>query len=453
MPEDTKLLSRSLEPFELNRDVFENNLPKLRQVWQNDSALLNEALMHRDTHGLSPVHLAFRLGRDEFLEVFLSCAESRHFTTFIKKSPPFKWSVLDEAITYGNRDFIKEVLRHKKREVGYLLGEPLASLMWLVVNRGREFFLKFTLQLKPSIFNRLALRGPVSVYKKGRKIRIDFTVKINNKPMSLQFIYNADKYKWDSYYFVDPKRRAFVKKKLGEQESDLDMDLMAQELVYEPLTCSSSFSKSISHMTLKVAVKRGKLRYEKIGKNSCLWYNWSGIRARSYKRFEHLCPDSTRKLSKEARSWADIVTEVDMGRHRLEGGSFEDYLAGCYYMGRQMKVIEIDKRLSGSMGVTREMPIEMEKLLDFFRVSSDDIREFILAVTEEIPVALPGGFPSYTEVILKRSPNIKLCVTVDNFDWKLPSDVREDDSLFEVPADCKESPKANLKKLRDALKL
>ena len=66
------------------------------------------------------------------------------------------------------------------------------------------------------------------MYKKGRKIRIDFTVKINNKPMSLQFIYNADKYKWDSYYFVDPKRRAFVKKKLGEQESDLDMDLMAQ---------------------------------------------------------------------------------------------------------------------------------------------------------------------------------------------------------------------------------
>ena len=59
--------------------------------------------MHRDTHGLSPVHLAFRLGRDEFLEVFLKCAESRHFTTFIKKSPPFKWSVLDEAITYGNR--------------------------------------------------------------------------------------------------------------------------------------------------------------------------------------------------------------------------------------------------------------------------------------------------------------------------------------------------------------
>ena len=76
-----------------------------------------------------------------------------------------------------------------------------------------------------------------------------------------------------------------------------------------------------------------------------------------------------------------------------------------------------------------------------------------IELTEEIPVALPGGFPSYTEVILKRSPNIKLCVTVDNFDWKLPSDVREDDSLFEVPADCKESPKANLKKLRDALKL
>ena len=49
-----------------------------------------------------------------------------------------------------------------------------------------------------------------------------------------------------------------------------------------------------------------------------------------------------------------------------------------------MKVIEIDKRLSGSMGVTREMPIEMEKLLDFFRVSSDDIREFILAVTGQI---------------------------------------------------------------------
>ena len=50
----------------------------------------------------------------------------------------------------------------------------------------------------------------------------------------------------------------------------------------------------------------------------------------------------------------------------------------------QMKVIEIDKRLSGSMGVTREMPIEMEKLLDFFRVSSDDIREFILAVTGQM---------------------------------------------------------------------
>ena len=130
------------DPFELTRDVFENNLGRLENVWKEDrlvcykfrmstlqcgssaisanltslsKAIHENSLMNsvnfskcfrcrervnkfvgmRDIYGLTPVHLAFRLKREEYLQMFLHSASPDFFQR--------NETILDEAVNMGDR--------------------------------------------------------------------------------------------------------------------------------------------------------------------------------------------------------------------------------------------------------------------------------------------------------------------------------------------------------------
>ncbi|XP_063724263.1 ankyrin repeat domain-containing protein 13C-like [Symsagittifera roscoffensis] len=175
------------DPYELNRDVFDNNMEKLRNVWTNDRDKLNNSLKIHDVHGLSPLHLAFRMGRLEYLKLFLDKADPQFFHISTKAPPPLRWTVLDEAVVLGNREFIKAVLKLRTKHSSQVADDkcPFAEKV-LDGTNDAYFQIKWRVKSWIPLVSRFLPNDTVTVFKKGSSIRLDTGLSLGQKIVKLK---------------------------------------------------------------------------------------------------------------------------------------------------------------------------------------------------------------------------------------------------------------------------
>ncbi|XP_063728985.1 ankyrin repeat domain-containing protein 13C-like, partial [Symsagittifera roscoffensis] len=172
------------DPFELTRDVFENNLDRLENVWKEDRERVNKFVGMRDIYGLTPVHLAFRLKREEYLQMFLHSASPDFFQR--------NETILDEAVNMGDsfRNLIKEVLIHQLKFGSKLVNIGFALLEKLV-QQSNDFFCEYKWNVKTWIplVSKYLPRDTITIYKKESCIEwenIQFTAETKRGNFKMQ---------------------------------------------------------------------------------------------------------------------------------------------------------------------------------------------------------------------------------------------------------------------------
>jgi hypothetical protein len=95
----------------LERFVLENDLYGLRSALSGYSESNPHPRVNCYENGYSPLTLAIHLSRLECVQLLLSAGAS------ILVKDENKWSPLDEAVSIGNREVIKQVIRARKAEI------------------------------------------------------------------------------------------------------------------------------------------------------------------------------------------------------------------------------------------------------------------------------------------------------------------------------------------------
>ena len=154
----------------LHQGVFNNDLATLSQLLnQNKDALFTTL---KDLHGNTPLHLAVMLGRKECVDILL---EHQHPVN-VKNADG--WTPLQEAVSYGDRSTIKQLLlalnEEKKKERANRRPEVKNALD----SFGGDFFVKMTWDFQSwfPFVSRILPSDICKIYRKGNRIRMDSTL-------------------------------------------------------------------------------------------------------------------------------------------------------------------------------------------------------------------------------------------------------------------------------------
>ncbi len=95
----------------LERLILEDDVDRLRSALSNHDIHNPYPFLDSYQNGYSPLTLAIHLSRLKCVQLLLSAGAS----ALVKDEA--KWSPLDEAVSLGNREIIKQVIRARKEEI------------------------------------------------------------------------------------------------------------------------------------------------------------------------------------------------------------------------------------------------------------------------------------------------------------------------------------------------
>ncbi|XP_075257105.1 uncharacterized protein LOC142349441 isoform X2 [Convolutriloba macropyga] len=355
--------------YELNKDVYDNNLEKL------DSERLNKSLGIFDVHGLSPLHLAFRMGRTDYLKLFFDKAKPEHFLERTRND--FRWSMRQEAVCM--RD--KEILRtfHRIR-----MTQKLKNLKDLL-SKTSNLFARLKIRKKSS------REGTLEIIKHGTKTRISYEEPMKKHPLVI--IYNPEKYgsKLFKINQQDDCKTEYFNLDFSVPwhiNSLIDKAFQGFKSERTPMNLSS-----VSDVTMKMKLTEDGLNQEREECEhwSAKLYEISFI-ANIIGRCEHLSFRNSKKLMKEADKMGTGYA-VDGHSYQKAHGSFMEYLGGVCPGGQEPEVLELgsSKPTYVTLGLAEE-----------FSVSLDSTKKFI---TENF--LFPEAFLGFFGKIFKRFPMLQ----------------------------------------------
>lgn len=125
-----------------------------------------------DHHGQTPLTLALQLGRKQLIPILLRYNAS----TLVKTR--HGWRPLDEAISYGDRDTIYWIMRRQEEELKNWIKVRGRQVGKLLVREIPDFAIEMNWKFHTQIplVSHLLPSDTYKIYKKGRSIRIDFTL-------------------------------------------------------------------------------------------------------------------------------------------------------------------------------------------------------------------------------------------------------------------------------------
>lgn len=424
------------DPYQLNRDVFDNNLENLENVWKKDNQRLNKCLKVYDVYGLSPIHLAFRMGRLEYLELFLEKADPKFFYFTTKANKPVNWSVLDEAVVLGNRKFVRSVIEMLAKHQSEIARDSgMMFEKFLQKTKSMYFQVQWKVKTWIPLVSKFLPSDVISVYKKGSKLRIDTGIKVRGNGVkfgsNISLLFNPDRYGSGKVIIIDRANNVYKEEMFDDINTGDDLDKRVNKMLTKPV---EGIDVLTDDMVFASVIKRGKFKYEQHGKYGGFRYDWGGVKLVVNKRVEHLSDDAVGEIKEKSRKGRTFSFSESIVKPFVEPeGTFEKYLSRRYQIGREMKIITWEKLLKGSIILDNHFPLTLDSWLDFFKVGSDNeyrrmFQEFQDHMTHSIP--LPPGFPVYFEIPVV--PTTKFMVKLQDFSWDLPTETN-DSQFFRIP--------------------
>ncbi|KAK6036065.1 ankyrin repeat protein [Cooperia oncophora] len=374
-----------LETYPLHKAAFFNDVHSISQLIK-----AGRSLYEQDMHGNTALHISTMLGHREATALLLA------HNAPVKVKNCDGWNPLMEAVSYGDRQIITEMLRKLKAQSRMGMTSRKAHLIKMLEDIG-DFYLelKWDFQSWIPLLSRMLPSDVCQIYKKGTQLRMDTTLADFNERRwergDISFVFNAKaKYESDELIIMDNNAKVFQRVRHEESEAEVDEEvdvLMSSDIVSAQ---------------------------EQIGDYNVNFYLVEGMRLVSRKRREHLTADDIKKNKSFMQSLASgaAVGDEDFKslQHRKSLAppgrmptTWEEYVGAAPGaappLGRAQILKQNEKQFTRFLlEWSEDFPMGIDVLLDILEIVApfkhlDKLRRFCEA-------RLPPGFPVRVEIPL-----------------------------------------------------
>ncbi|XP_017033326.1 ankyrin repeat domain-containing protein 13C isoform X1 [Drosophila kikkawai] len=450
--------------YPMHQSVFEDDIKSLQRRLLMSTA--QDEVGRKDKHGNTPLHLAVMLGRKHAVRLLLA----HNAPVKIKNNEG--WSPLSEAISYGDRQTITQVLRMLKlqsREHMEGRREKLVNALRQIQDFYMEF--KWDFQSWLPLVSRILPSDICRLYKSGASIRLDTTlVDFNDMRWErgdISFLFRGEAPPRDSLVLLDNEQECFQRLRYEEADMEDEVDV---------LMSTDILATQMSTKTIQFArAQRGWIfranRKELIGgQYQCEIYTIQGLILKQRKRREHLSHEDLQKN----RAIVETITKGGpSANHQPDGRrsslnsqhtatppetntptapngitlpelprrsslqappattvTWQQYLDAevgkCPQLGRPPVHKQSNKTLRATVAMSKDFPLSVDMLLDVLEVVAP--LKHINKLREFVTLKLPTGFPVKIEIPVLHTVTAK--VTFQKFEFRdnIPA------KMFQIPS-------------------
>lgn len=443
--------------YPMHRSVFENDIRTLQRRLLLTTAATEIA--SRDRHGNTPLHLAVMLGRNVCVRLLLA------HNAPVKVKNNEGWSPLAEAISYGHRQTITQLLRMLKLQSREHM-ESRRERLVQALRQMQDFYMEFKWDFQSwlPLVSRILPSDICRLYKCGASLRLDTTlVDFNDMRWDrgdISFLFRGEAAPNESLVLLDNEQQCY--QRLRYEESDMEDEV-------DVLMSTDILATQMSTKTIQFArAQRGWLfranRKELIGgQYQCEIYTIQGLVLKQRKRREHLSHEDLQKN----RAIVETITKGGTSGGGSGGGNgsqmdsisvgtptgsnltlpelprrsslqpppvcnvtWSQYIDApvgkCPQLGRTPVHKQSNKTLRATVAMSTDFPLSVDMLLDVLEVVAP--LKHINKLREFVTLKLPTGFPVKIEIPVLHTVTAK--VTFQKFEFRdnIPA------KLFEIPA-------------------
>ncbi|KAM7342078.1 ankyrin repeat domain-containing protein 13C [Cochliomyia hominivorax] len=409
-----------------------------------------ENLSQKDKHGNTPLHLAVMLGRKECIDLLLQ----HNATVKIKNNEG--WTVLAEAISYGDRDTISTLLKKLRQQSRAHLESRRASMI-----KGLKQIQDFYMELKwdftswVPLVSRMLPSDVCRIHKCGSSLRLDTTlVDFNDMRWErgdTSFIFRGDQPMNHSITVLDNEYQCY--KHIHYEDSDIEDEV--DILMSSDILAAHMSTKSIQFARAQSGWIFREDRKEVVGgQYQSELYAIHGLVLKQRKRREHLSQDDIQKnkamlatMSQGRRSsltnsnsnspevGTPNVSSLEITRRSSlppppkPSITWEQYInadtGNCPPLGRTPVHKQSNKSLKATVAMSKEFPLSVDMLLNILEVIGPF--KHISKLREFVALKLPPGFPVKVEIPVLHTVTAK--ITFQKFEFR----DNLSPNLFEIP--------------------
>ncbi|KAH8355000.1 hypothetical protein KR093_003753 [Drosophila rubida] len=447
-PEPAPLPDDCIE-YPMHRSVFENDIRTLQRRLLLSTATSEVAA--RDRHGNTPLHLAVMLGRSCCVRLLLA----QNAPVKVKNNEG--WSPLAEAISYGHRQTITQVLRMLKLQSREHM-ESRRERLVQALQQMQDFYMEFKWDFQSwlPLVSRILPSDICRLYKCGASLRLDTTlVDFNDMRWDrgdISFLFRGEAPPNESLVLLDNEQQCY--QRLRYEESDMEDEV-------DVLMSTDILATQMSTKTIQFArAQRGWLfranRKELIGgQYQCEIYTIQGLVLKQRKRREHLSHEDLQKnraIVETITKGGGTSSQLDTNAATTPTGSsltlpelprrsslqpppatsvtWSEYISApvgkCPQLGRTPVHKQSNKTLRATVAMSADFPLSVDMLLDVLEVVAP--LKHINKLREFVTLKLPTGFPVKIEIPVLHTVTAK--VTFQKFEFRdnIPA------KLFEIPS-------------------
>ncbi|XP_013100597.1 ankyrin repeat domain-containing protein 13C [Stomoxys calcitrans] len=438
--------SKDDEELPLHKSIFLNDHDMLKRLLEKGT----ENITLKDKHGNTPLHLACMLGRKKCIKLLLD-----HDAT-VKVKNNEGWTVLAEAISYGDRDTIGALLKKLRQQSRAHLESRRASMI-----KGLKQIQDFYMELKwdftswVPLVSRMLPSDVCRIHKCGTSLRLDTTlVDFNDMRWErgdISFIFRGDHPMNHSITVLDNEYQCY--QHIHYEDSDIDDEV--DILMSSDILAAHMSTKSIQFARAQSGWIFREDRKEVVGgQYQSELYSVQGLVLKQRKRREHLTQDDIQKnktmlttmsqgrrssLSNSNSNSTDASTNgcnhIEITRRSSlppppkPSISWEQYISAetgkCPLLGRTPVHKQSNKSLKATVAMCKNFPLSVDMLLNILEVIAPF--KHINKLREFVTLKLPPGFPVKVEIPVLHTVSAK--ITFQKFEFR----DNISPTLFEIP--------------------
>ncbi|KAB0793792.1 hypothetical protein PPYR_13412 [Photinus pyralis] len=432
-------MTNSIDKYDIHKAVFQNDLDALSRLLETHD------VAEKDRHGNTALHLAVMLGREECVQMLLN------HNAPVEVENGLGWTVLEEAVSYGNRPTIASLLRKCWQQSREEMESTRPNLM-KAFNQIGDFYmeLRWDLQSWVPLVSHILPSDICKVYKCGANIRVDMALVYFSDMVrgDISFIFNGNASPNQSLTVLDNTLKVYQTMKYEESKIEIEDEVDA--IMSTEISAMDISTKNIHFIRARSGWIFQEDKKELVaGQYQSELYSVHGLVLESRIRKEHLSHDALRKnkaLFESFRKLFDNQNIDDAPARRAslspppdKNITWEDYLTADVnnypQLGRERVCKESKIPFKATIAMSRDFPLSVETLLDVLEgiMPIEDfskLRDFITS-------KLPSGFPVKLEIPVL--PTVTAIVTCQRFEFRnnmaselftTPKEYTEDPTIF-----------------------
>ncbi|EDW32279.1 GL10514 [Drosophila persimilis] len=465
-PTATATTTATTEPLDeytmypMHQSVFEDDIKTLQRRLLLRTA--QDEIGSKDKHGNTPLHLAVMLGRKHAVRLLLA----NNAPVRIKNNEG--WSPLAEAISYGDRQTITQLLRMLKLQSRDHMEKRREKLV-KALSQMQDFYMEFKWDFQSwlPLVSRILPSDICRLYKSGASIRLDTTlVDFNDMKWErgdISFLFRGEAPPREALVLLDNEQACY--QRLRHEEADMEdevdglmsTDIMATQMSTKTINFARAQSGWIFRANRKELIG---------GQYQCELYTIQGLIIKQRKRREHLSHEDLQKNRAIIESMRSSVVQPDGRRSSLNSQTtdtttdsnnpaapngitlpelprrsslqappassvtWDQYLEAavgrCPRLGRPLVNKQSSKTLRATVAMSTDFPLSVEMLLDVLEVVAP--LKHINKLRNFVTLKLPTGFPVKIEIPVLHTVTAKVTFQKFEFTNSIP------DKLFEIPS-------------------